>query len=452
MNLSAMFLVAGAALFGLLLGYLLASLRFRGVETGRASIEGSAAELRSQVENLRSSLQDLQSRLEREKELRATAETSLQKSEENLGEQRKSLDQAKAEMKDVFRALASEALSATTQQFIELSQAHLEGELEPRKIAIEGLVHPLAERLKDLESHLSQLESARQLAYGELLNQVRQLSDVGRDLRQETGTLTSALRQPRVRGAWGELTLRRAVELAGMSPHCDFEEQGTLTGEDGRLRPDLIVHMPGGRDIVVDAKVPLSAFLKASEADTDTERQEAMRSHARLVREHIQGLGSKAYWSQFKNAPELVILFMPGESFFSAALECDRTLIEDALERRVLLSSPTTLIAILRSIAYGWRQHQMEENAARISALGKELYDRIGKFVEHIAGVRDGLERAAAAYNRSVGSFNDRLLPSVRRLGELGVSADAELPALDPTEVDLRSAPDSDGASDASKN
>lgn len=444
MSSSAILLAAAALIVGVLIGYVLASARSRAAETARAALEGTAGELRSQVENLRSNLQEQQSRLEKEKELRAAAEANLQASEQNLAEQRQALDQAKAEMKDVFRALASEALSATTRQFGEFAQARLEGELEPRKVAIEGLVRPLADRLRDLESHLSGLESARQQAYGELLNQVRQLSDVGRDLRQETGTLASALRQPRVRGSWGELTLRRAVELAGMSPHCDFEEQGTILTADSRLRPDLTVHMPGGRDIVVDAKVPLNAFLEASEAETEAARQEAMRSHARLVRDHIQQLGSKAYWSQFENTPELVILFMPGESFFSAALERDRSLIEDALAHRVLLASPTTLIAILRSIAYGWRQHQMEENAARISALGKELYERISKFAAHLDGVREGLDRAADAYNRSVGSFNDRLLPSVRRLGELGVSSEAELPAFAPTEVDLRPAPENE--------
>lgn len=461
MNATAILPAVVALILGLMVGYLLAAARLRSssegrlreAESSRAGLEATVNELRSQLEQLRTGQTELHSRLESEQQQRAAAQTALEKSEENLAAQRQALEETKSDMKAVFQALASETLTQTTAQFLKLAETKFEGlhqgasaELDTRRVAIEGLVSPLAETLKTLQSHLTQIESSRQEAYGELRTQVKQLVDANRDLRQETGTLVSALSQPRVRGSWGELTLRNAVELAGMSSHCDFEEQSTLAGEEGGLRPDLIVHLPGGRDIAVDAKVPLSAFTTASQAASEEERQRAMDKHVQLVRDHIQRLSSKAYWSHLQPAPEMVILFMPGESFFSAALERDRGLIQDALQKRVLLASPTSLIATLRAIAYGWRQHQMEVNAAQISQLGRELYDRLTKFVEHISDLGKGLDKAGAAYNRAVGSFSERLMPSARRLRELGASADAELPALEPTEVELRLPPASEKA------
>jgi DNA recombination protein RmuC len=447
MAFEAIVLAAVALAIGVLVGYLAASARARSAwetrlreaETGRAALEATAAELRSRTEAQRSDLQDLQTRLETETTGRVAAETARQKSEENLAEQRRAFEQTKSEMKSVFEALALDALTKSSDQFLKQAAERFDGlrqqaatELETRKVAIEGLVTPLAETLKNLQVQVTQVSQTG----SDLTTRVRELS-------RETGTLATALRQPRIRGSWGELTLRRAVELAGMSSHCDFVEQQTLGGESGRLRPDMIVHLPGGRDIAVDAKVPLDAFLAAAEAPNDRERQQAMEKHIHLVRSHLRQLASKSYWSQFQPAPEFVVLFMPGESFFSAALESDRQLLEDALgsEEKVLPASPITLIALLMAVEHGWRQHQMEENAARISSLGRELYERILKFVDHIAGIGDGLDKAGIAYNRAVGSFNDRLLPSARRLRELGVTAEAELPAVDPTEVDLRPAP-----------
>jgi DNA recombination protein RmuC len=454
MSLEAIVLGLVALGIGLALGYLLGAARSHGAfdarlreaETGRAALDATAGELRSQVETLRAGLDERQARLETEASQRVAAETALRKSEENLAEQRQVFEQMKSEMKAVFEALALDALGKSSDQFLKQAGERFEGlrqqaatELETRKVAIDGLVAPLAETLKNLQAQMaqvSQAESALGQAHGDLAARIR-------ELRQETGTLATALRQPRVRGSWGELTLRRAVELAGMSAHCDFDEQQTLGGEGGRLRPDLIVHLPGGRNIAVDAKVPLEAFLEAAEATSERERQQAMEKHIHLVRSHLRQLGSKAYWSQFQPAPEFVVLFMPGESFFSAALESDRQLLEDALgsEEKVLPASPITLIALLMAVEHGWRQHRMEENAARISSLGRELYERILKFVDHLVGIGEGLDKAGFAYNRAVGSFNDRLLPSARRLRELGVSADGELPAIEPTEVDLRPAP-----------
>jgi len=455
MNGSAILLAVAALLIGALLGYLIAAARVRErfegqrreAESSRAALEATVVELRSQLETQRVSLAALQERLETEKEQRAAAQTALEKSQEYLAEQRKTLEETKADMKAVFQALASEALSESTAQFLELARTRFDGiqqeastELETRKVAIEGLVNPLAEALKNLQIQVTQVsQSGTDLAARVL------------ELRQETGTLATALRQPRTRGSWGELTLRRAVELAGMSAHCDFAEQQTFSGEAGRLRPDLIVHLPGGRDIAVDAKVPLDAFLQAAEATSERDRQQAMAKHVQLVRAHLRQLVSKSYWSQFPSTPEFVVLFMPGESFFSAALEGDPQLLDEALagEEKVLPASPITLIALLMAVEHGWRQKQMEENAARISSLGRDLYDRLATFVEHITNIREGLDKAGVAYNRAVGSFNGRLLPSARRLRELGVSADAELPALAPTDVELRPPPETDGDSNS---
>ena len=313
-------------------------------------------------------------------------------------------------------------------------QKEAEGDLEHRKVAIQSMVDPLETALKELRSEVSRVESARQEAYGSLRSEVQLLSTTNRELREETGSLVNSLKQPQVKGKWGELTLRRVVELAGMSPHCDFQEQLSIDTEDGRLRPDLIVNLPGNAKIVVDVKVPLHAFFKATSAQSDAEYREAMLQHAALVREHIKGLSGKEYWKQFDQTPEFVVLFVPGESFFSAALEQDRTLIEDAIEKRVVLASPTTLIALLRAIAYGWKQQLVAENAERIKDLGKELYDRVVRFAEHLSDIAKGLERASKAYNSAAASFDSRLIPSARKFKEMGIGS-ADVPQVDPVET-----------------
>jgi DNA recombination protein RmuC len=357
-------------------------------------------------------------------------------------------------LKEAFQSLAGEALQASSRQFIDLAKARFdslqkeaEGDLEQRKVAIQAMVNPLETALRDLRTEVTRVESARQEAYGSLRSEVQQLALTSKELRQETGSLVSSLKQPQVKGKWGELTLRRAVELAGMSPHCDFVEQKSVETEDGRLRPDLIVHLPGGTQVVIDAKVPLHAFLAAVGSRSDVEYQQAMTQHARLVRDHISRLSAKEYWKQFEPTPEFVVLFVPGESFFSAALEHDLTLIEDAIADHVVLASPTTLIALLRAIAYGWREQLVAENAERIKDLGNQLYDRVVTFAEHLSEIAKGLERANKAYNNAVASFDNRLMPSVRKFKEMGVGSSAEVPEIDPVETSPRpllSAPDSD--------
>jgi DNA recombination protein RmuC len=411
------------------------------LEKRAAGLDGTVVELKKQNDILQQDLRTLQKRIEEEQKLRATAEKDAESQRANLAEQRRLLDDAQIKLREAFQSLAGEALKSSSNQFIELAKARFdslqkeaEGDLEHRKIEIQAMVDPLQTALKDLRSEVSRVESARQEAYGSLRSEVQLLATTNRELREETGSLVNSLKQPQVKGKWGELTLRRVVELAGMSPHCDFLEQQSVDTEEGRLRPDLMIYLPGGTQIVVDVKVPLHAFFKAVSAQTDAEYREAMAQHAGLVRDHIKGLSSKEYWKQFEPTPEFVVLFVPGESFFSAALEQDRTLIEDAIDKRVVLASPTTLIALLRAIAYGWKQQLVAENAERITDLGKELYDRVVKFAEHLAEIAKGLERASKAYNNAVASFDSRLIPSARKFREMGVGS-ADVPQIEPVET-----------------
>ncbi len=411
------------------------------LEKRAAGLDGTAQELKKQNETLQQDLRAAQKRIEEEQQLRASAEKDAELQRANLLEQRRLLEDAQVKLREAFQSLAGEALKSSSAQFMELAKAKFdslqkesEGDLEQRKIAIQSLVDPLETALKDLRSEVTRVESARQEAYGSLRSEVQLLATTNKELREETGSLVNSLKQPQVKGKWGELTLRRVVELAGMSPHCDFQEQQSVDTEEGRLRPDLIISLPGGTQIVVDVKVPLHAFFKAVSAQTDAEYREAMMQHAALVREHIKGLSAKEYWRQFDPTPEFVVLFVPGESFFSAALEQDRTLIEDAIDKRVVLASPTTLIALLRAIAYGWKQQLVAENAERIKDLGKELYDRVVKFAEHLADIAKGLERASKAYNNAVASFDSRLIPSARKFREMGVGS-SDVPQIEPIET-----------------
>jgi len=407
--------------------------------SGRQSVE---AELRRQSLEFKSERDVLREKFEQETQRRVSAETTAQKARENLEEQKRLLDQARTQLTDAFQALANEALGKSSQQFLDLANAKFEllrgeslGDLDQRRVAIEGLVRPLGDTLEILNQRLSQVESSRQEAYGELRSQVQQLAETSKELRLEAGALASSLKQPQVKGRWGELTLRRAVELAGMSEHCDFDEQQTVqTDEGGPQRPDLVVHLTGGRQIVVDAKVPLHAFLAAAAAREPEDREQALASHARLMRDHIQALSRKEYWKQFQPAPDFVVLFVPGESFFSAALEKMPTLIEEASANHIMLASPTTLIALLYTVAYGWRQEMLAENAQKISALGKELYDRLSVFAEHLSDVGHALERANESFTKSVRSFNTRLLPGANKFRELGVASTKEIEALEPVE------------------
>ena len=355
------------------------------------------------------------------------------------------LNQMTQELRESFQALSAEALKSNNQAFLHLAQSTLEkfqseakGDLELRQQAVENLVAPIGESLKKVDEQIRQMESTRDRAYGDLTSQISSLINTQEKLQSETGNLVKALRSPTVRGRWGEIQLRRVVEIAGMLPYCDFVEQETVTTSAGRFRPDLIVRLPGGKNVVVDAKTPLLAYLEAVEATDDEFRRQKLQDHANQVRTHMLQLSSKLYQEQFEPTPEFVVMFLPGETFFSAALEQDPALIERGVAQKVIPASPTTLIALLKAVAYGWNQEKLARNAHEISCLGKELHDRLRMLGAHIENVGKGLDRAVESYNKAVGSLESRVMVSARKFVELGAPVTDEIAELSPIETTTR--------------
>lgn len=349
-------------------------------------------------------------------------------------------EEVRKQLAGEFAQLSRQALQQNNAQFLELADSRLKeaqqaakGDLENRKEAIEHLLVPLREQLGKYEKGMRDLEHNRQEAYAGLHAQVKQLNESQDRLQGETRNLVTALRAPATRGRWGEMQLRRVVEMAGMLEHCDFNEQVTADGVDGRIRPDMVVHLAGDKHVVVDAKVPLQAFLDANEATDEETRKAHLVIHARQLRAHVDALAKKAYWQQFDETPEYVVAFVPGDSLLSAALEHDPTLLEHALSHQVLLATPTNLIALLRTVAHGWQQDALVENAREVQHLGRDLYTRIATFGEHLARTGRSLSGAVDAYNKAVGSLERNVLPQARRFKDLGVvgGADKELPELD---------------------
>jgi len=352
------------------------------------------------------------------------AAVRMEERERSFSEQRTLLEISERKLGDTFKSLAADALEAANHSFLTLADQKLG-----------SVVAPVRESLGKLDQEIRAIEGARREAYGALGEQISSLITAHKELRSEASNLSRALRAPSVRGRWGEIQLKRVVEMAGMLERCDFFQQASAANDDGKLRPDLRVQLPGGKNIIVDAKVPLQAYLEALEATSEDARQEKLKQHALQVRAHMIALGSKNYWDQFQPTPEFVILFLPGEPFFSAALEQDPSLIEQGVAQRVILATPTTLISLLRAVSYGWRQEQLAENAQRISEMGRELADRFATMVEHLRRVGTSLKSSVGAFNDAVGSFEGRVMPWARRFRELGVVGKKELGELE--KIDL---------------
>ena len=372
---------------------------------------------------------ELRGRLEAEQAARVQAETRLEAERKNLAEQRALLDEAETKLKDAFAALSAEALKESRQEFLGQAGERLK---------------PIQDLLAKYEEQLRQVEKARNDAYGGLREYLEALKAAHQGLQKETHQLSTALRSPTVRGRWGEVTLRRVVELAGMSSYCDFDEQASVATEEGRLRPDMTVRLPNDRVIIVDSKAPLEAYMDAVEASDEAGRKAALERHTQALRAHVRALCQKAYWSQFDNAPDFVVLFLPGESFFIAALEADRSLMEDAFRSNVVLASPATLFALLKAVATGWQEHALAENAEKIADVGRDLYERVRVFAENLRDVGSGLRSAAKAYDAAVGSYQSRLEPGARKLAELGASSGKELPGVEAVEGPTRALPEAE--------
>lgn len=423
---------SGAGVLYLVLRSRTASLQARSEELQRARDEAQRLRDEAQTElvGLREATSSLRAELSAEKAGREQEIKGWQ-------EKQDALVKAQEELLKQFDALSRKALDMNSKSFLDLAKTQMEKMItdvdqkeSKRKLELEKLVQPLSKSLEDVSKHVREVEKEREKAYASITEQVKGLSEAQIAIRKEASNLVNALRRPSVRGRWGEMQLKRVVEMAGMLDHCDFTEQTTVNSDNGRLRPDMIVHLAGGRTIVVDAKAPLSAYLDAVETDDEDAREGFMKKHAEQVKTHIRQLSTKAYQDQFSSTPDMVVLFLPGESFYYAAQEIDPTLIEQGVDNNVVIATPTTLITLLKAVAYGWRQEQLAENAQKISRLGQELYDRLRVLAEHMNKVGRGLNTAMNSYNSAVSSMERRVLVSARKFKELGSSTSAELPEV----------------------
>jgi DNA recombination protein RmuC len=434
--------------------------REREVERLRATLmeavqRGAAFEERArQVDELREVIREREqaiAQLQREgsqlRERGAELQTRLEEERQQSVEKLKLVAEAQQALENSFKSLSADALKSNNQSFLDLAKASLaefqqgaRGDLDKRQVAIDALIGPVKASLDKVDEKIGALEKAREQAYGEIRQQFTQMAEVQTQLRDETSNLVKALRQPHVRGRWGEVQLRRVVEMAGMMKHCDFVEQESAEGDEGKVfRPDLVVRLPGGRQIVVDSKAPISAYMDAHEAATEEVRKAKILLHAQLMRGHLQALAKKSYWEQFQPTPEVVVMFIPGEAFFSAALEADPELLDSGFGQNVIIASPASLMALLKAAAYGWRQESIADNAREISRLGQDLHGRLGVMAEHLVRLGKSLGSATENYNSAIASFESRVLVSARKFKELGAtSQDAEIIELRPVEAGVR--------------
>ncbi len=414
----------------------------------RANNNATAARLSEREESLERANSELISERDRRIDLQSrlsALEAGREEERRAAEEKMKLLQDAQKDLLVQFESLSHKALKSNNEQFLQIAKGQVEklvSEAEKsqqkRSTEMQKLVDPLKESLKTVTSQIGEIEKERVKAYSSLTEQVKGLSQAQAELQKEAGNLVSALRKPTVRGRWGEIQLRRVVEMAGMVDYCDFEEQHSIETDEGRLRPDLIIHLPGDKIIVVDAKAPLEAYLDAIESEDESVRSVGLHRHAEQIRTHVKQLSAKAYQDQFDTSPDMVVMFLPGESFFYAALTEDPSLIEYGVERSVIISTPTTLIALLRAVAYGWRQERIAANAQQISNLGQELYERMAVMVDHFSAVGKRLDSAVSSYNKAVGSMESRVLVSARKFKEMGAGSSKDVGSIEPVETAAR--------------
>jgi len=387
----------------------------------------------------------LQRKISELREKNSALATRIEVEQQNNNEKIEALEKARSQLAETFTALSSRALKNNNEEFLKLAQENLKqyqaqavNELEKKERSIEHLLNPIKETLSKTEEQIRSIEKERKESQGALHKHLESMAQSQATLQDETRKLVTALRRPEVRGQWGEMTLKRLAELAGMVEYCDFFEQEHVRTDEGGLRPDMIVRMPDGREIVVDVKTPLDAYISAIESVDDAERLIHLKRHTQNVKHRINELADKAYWKQFKNAPDFVVLFIPGDQFLSAALDQEPSILENALARQVILATPTSFVALLRAVGYGWRQEQLAENAEHIKTVGEELYGRLQTFTDHLQKLGKSLDSGMKHYNSAVGSFDSRVLPSARKFNEMGISTDKKITQPNQVETAVR--------------
>ncbi|HEV2296729.1 MAG TPA: DNA recombination protein RmuC [Tepidisphaeraceae bacterium] len=432
---------------GGIIGYLFAERKCRAehvaAEAAAAAAEQRCADLSARIEREGQQTESLRQLVSAAEKDAAGLTAQLKSAQDNIVEQKQLLDDAHDQLRSAFASVSAEALAKNNEAFLTLAKERFAqlsteaaGSLDQRKAQIEGLLKPMQEMLGQYQLRVAEIEKSRVESYSMLREQLGVLAETQRTLNTQTGQLVNALRRPNTRGQWGEITLKRLVELAGMSSRCDFVEQTSVDTEDGRQRPDMLIHLPGGRQIVIDCKAALDAFLDAAAAPDEDNRKLCLQRHCAQVRARARELSAKSYWSQFPRSPEFVVMFLPGEAFLYAAVEHDGNLIEDCLKNRVIVATPTTLIALLKAIEFGWRQEEVTHNAEEIRKLGKQLYERIATVAGHFAKLGANIDNVVGSYNQAIGSLETRVLVTVRKISELGARTDKELP--EPLLVDSR--------------
>lgn len=434
-----------AVILGILGGFLFAERRGRrlaaNLQTTAALAEQRNSDLAGQLSSEKNLSLNLRDQLTQAQTNATSLEAQLNAERQKLLEQRKVLDEAQVALRDTFASLSADALARNNEAFLHLAgqrfatlSTEATGSLEQRKEQIDALLKPMRELLERYNLRVGEIEKSRVESYSMLREQLGTLAETQRTLNTQTSQLVTALSRPAVRGQWGEISLRRLVELAGLSAQCDFDVQQTVESDRGRLRPDMVVHLPGGRDIVIDCKTSLDAFLEAASATDEDARKTHLKRHAELVRARARELGAKSYWSQFPQSPEFVVMFMPGEAFLNSAVEQDGSLVEDCFRNRVMICTPLSILGLLRTVEVGWRQQAASENAEEIRLLGKELFDRMAILLTHFNKIGSGLSTTVDNYNAALASLETRVFVTARKMSELGANTDKEIPEL--TQVD----------------